>query len=256
MRKTIRPLSVRAAMMLLAVMMLTMTAQTAWAGDTPWPDYVTDIILIGGNQNEVNNLETYYENQGYKFAEYEPADLTPYQSLNYSTGGDIIYIGYKRDYRPSTNGGYITDLIVVDVGNNTPSTTFSHNNRTYYLAPYDGSDRFESVKGNLNSGAGGNNIYLYYTKDNFDDKRAVHRLYVHSDNGDDAVKGYNSDGSAISTQGINMNYGISGSAVHCHVVTLTKTNRPATEPVWASGLVYNGSAQKLVATPAPPIVAR
>ena len=59
-------------MMLLAVMMLTMTAQTAWAGDTPWPDYVTDIILIGGNQNEVNNLETYYENQGYKFAEYEP----------------------------------------------------------------------------------------------------------------------------------------------------------------------------------------
>ena len=236
-------------MMLLAVMMLTMTAQTAWAGDTPWPDYVTDIILIGGNQNEVNNLETYYENQGYKFAEYEPADLTPYQSLNYSTGGDIIYIGYKRDYRPSTNGGYITDLIVVDVGNNTPSTTFSHNNRTYYLAPYDGSDRFESVKGNLNSGAGGNNIYLYYTKDNFDDKRAVHRLYVHSDNGDDAVKGYNSDGTAISTQGINMNYGISGSAVHCHIVTLTKTNRPATEPVWASGLVYNGSAQKLVATP-------
>ena len=34
---------------LVAIAILAMTAQTAWAQDTPWPSYITNVVLVGGS---------------------------------------------------------------------------------------------------------------------------------------------------------------------------------------------------------------
>jgi hypothetical protein len=40
----------RAAMMLLATLLLTLTAQTARAAE--WPSYITDVVLVGGTEKQ------------------------------------------------------------------------------------------------------------------------------------------------------------------------------------------------------------
>ena len=46
-----------------------------------------------------------------------------------------------------------------------------------------------------------------------------------------------------------LNKGVSKTPyVYMHINTVTKTNRPSTDPVMASGLTYNGSAKQLIAT--------
>lgn len=224
----------RTAMLLLATLLLTMTAQTAWA-DT-WPEYITDVILVGGPESEVNAAKAAHSD--YTFIS---------QDLNAGAGGDYIYLGYKKGYRASTNGGYITDIIVIDAEGTNPPSTVTYSGRTYYLCPYDGGSHFEDVKGNLNSNCGGGwNLYLYYTKANIG-KQAVSSITVNSTK-DGAINCYYTNGNSHETQ-IDLNRGLSGSSdVYMHLSTTTKTNRPKTDPVMASGLVYNGSEQLLVAS--------
>ena len=114
----------RAAMLLLATLLLTMTAQTAWA-DT-WPEYITDVILVGGTESEVNAAKAAHSD--YTFIS---------QDLNKGCGSssDYIYLGYKKGYRASTNGGYITDIIVVTEGSNAiPTGNINFSGRTYNKA--------------------------------------------------------------------------------------------------------------------------
>ena len=235
-RATMTLSGARCAAVMLLVMMLTMTAQTAWA-DT-WPAYITDIILVGGSSDEVTTAKS--ANSGYSWCSMD---------LNDGAGGDDINLGYKTGYRANVNGGYITDIIVIDAEGTNPPSTVTYSGRTYYLCPYDGGSHFEDVKGNLNSNCGGGwNLYLYYTKANIG-KQAVSSITVNSTK-DGAINCYYTNGNSHETQ-IDLNRGLSGSSdVYMHLTTATKTNRPSVDPVMASGLTYNGGEQQLIATAA------
>ena len=235
-RATMTLSGARCAAVMLLVMMLTMTAQTAWA-DT-WPAYITDIILVGGSSDEVTTAKS--ANSGYSWCSMD---------LNDGAGGDDINLGYKTGYRANVNGGYITDIIVIDAEGTNPPSTVTYSGRTYYLCPYDGGSHFEDVKGNLNSNCGGGwNLYLYYTKANIG-KQAVSSITVNSTK-DGAINCYYTNGNSHETQ-IDLNRGLSGSSdVYMHLTTATKTNRPSSDPVMATGLTYDGSEQQLIATAA------
>ena len=232
----------RAAMTLLLAVL---TTATAWA-DT-WPEYITDVVLAGGTETEATSVKNSSTYSGYIWCS---------TSLNDGTSGDVIYIGYKKGSRASVNGGYITDFVVDETGSShDPSSTFSLNGKTYYLCPTAGGNYFANTNhGNLTSQAsGGWNMYLYYTKANFDDKRAVNGITIYSVNNKDdhksgAINCYSTNGS-LKEENISLNKGVSNTPyVYMHINTVTKTNRPSVDPVMASNLVYNGSEQMLVSS--------
>ena len=131
----------------MTLLLTVLTTVTAWAAE--WPEYVTDIIVVGGSESEVNSAKSY--NSGYTWCSMD---------LNKGAGGDYIYFGYKKSRTANTNGGYITDIIVIDAEGTNPPSTVTYDGRTYYLCSYDGGSHFEGVKGNLNSNCGsGWNIY-------------------------------------------------------------------------------------------------
>lgn len=221
----------RMVRLLLTTLLFTITAQTVWADS--YSEYITDVILVGGDNSEVNTAKS--NNSGYTWIS---------QDLNQGAGGDYIYLGYKTGSRASTNGGYITDFIVIDTSS--PTSTLTFEGRTYYLCPYDGGEWFENQKGNLNSHCGdGWNLYLYYTKHNFSDKRAASSITINSTKGG-SINCYYSDGSSHENE-IDLNRGISGSSdVYMHFSTQTKKNRPASDPTMKTGLVYTGQPLQLV----------
>ena len=231
----------RTAMTLLFTVLTTVTT---WADS--WPEYITDVVLVGSkNSSEIESAKANYS--GYTWCS---------TSLNDGTGGDIIYIGYKKGSRYNTNGNYITDFIVVDNEvNHDPASTFTLNGKTYYLCPCAGGNTFANDRqGNLTSQAsGGWNMYLYYTKENFSDKRAVSDITIYSvrdinEHKSGAIDCYKKDGS-LKEANISLNRGVSNTPyVYMHINTVTKTNRPSVDPVMASNLVYNGSEQMLVSS--------
>ena len=236
-------LHVRTALALLLTAVLTLTAQTARADS--WPEYITDVVLVGGTSDEVTTAK---------------AGLSGYiwcsTSLNDGTSGDIIYLGYKKGSQENVNGGYITDFIVIDSGNDhNPSTTITFQGKTYYRCPTSGNSYFATDNhGNLTSNcSGGWNMYLYYTKDNFDDKRAVNDITIYSVNDinthkSGAINLYYLNGN-LHESNISLNRGVKGTPyVYMHISTTPKVNRPSTAPVMASNLTYNGSAKPLITT--------
>ena len=221
---------------LVAIVILAMTAQTAWAADPEWPSYITDVVLVGGTESEAQNAKKSYS--GYTWCS---------NSLNYGTSGDVIYIGYKTSKSANTNGGYITDFIVVDAVDHNPPSYVDCNERTYYLCPAAGGDHFTNYNhGNLTSHAsGGWNIYLYYTKEHFSNKRAVSSIDI-NETKSGAIDCYKKDGSLIE-ENISLNRGVGGTPwIYMHIYTSAKVNRPNPEPTANSGLTYNGSPQKLI----------
>ncbi len=234
----------RAAMTLLLAVL---TATTAWADS--WPEYITDVVLAGGTASEVASVKNSSTYSGYTWCS---------TSLNEGTSGDIIYIGYKKSSNPAyINGGYITDFVVVETGSShNPSSTFSLNGITYYLCPYAGGNTFANDRhGNLTSQVSkAKNLYLYYTKANFSNKRAVSDITITTGSSESsasksgAINCYNTNGTLFEAE-IDLNKGAGcGTYVYMHLTTVTKTNRPSVDPVMASGLVYNGSEQMLVAS--------
>lgn len=228
----------------LLVMMLTMNVQTARADE--WPEYISEVKLIGGTQTDTNTLKAQYEGQGWTVVDYD---------LNKGCGSnsDFIFLIYKKASRNSTNQGYITDFYVTYHSNASEvtnlSTTVNHNYKEYTLCPYEGGDNFVSKKGDLNSNAGGKYIHLYYTKKNFDDKRAVTDITF--DASSDYALEWNDVGGNDEGRPADLNKGCGSNSpyIYMHLTTATKTNRPTADPVMQN-LVYNGAAQQLVKTPA------
>ena len=226
----------RGAMMLLATFLFTMTAQTAWAAE--WPSYITNVVLVVGTEEEAQDAKSDYS--GYTWCS---------KSLNDGTQGDVIYIGYKTGSSADTDGDYITDFIVVDAESHNPPSSISCNGHTYSLCPYAGGDHFANYNhGNLTSQASkGWNIYLYYTRANFSDKRAVSSIDINGTKSG-AIDCYKKDGSLLEDN-ISLNRGVKNTPyVYMHIYTSTKVNRPNPEPTANSGLTYNGSPQKLVSS--------
>ena len=229
---------------LVAIVILAMTAQTAWAQDTEWPSYITNVVLVGGTESEAQSAKSGYS--GYTWCS---------KSLNDGTSGDVIYIGYKTGNSANTNGGYITDFVVVETGSShNPSSTFSLNGKTYSLCPYAGGNTFANDRhGNLTSQVPkAKNMYLYYTKANFSDKRAVSGITITTGSSESAasksgaINCYNTNGNLFESE-IDLNKGAGcGTYVYMHLSTETKVNRPYPEPTTISGLTYDGTSHQLI----------
>ena len=151
----------------MTLLVLLTSVQWTWA-----TDFITDVMLIGGSQDEVNTLKSTYTSKGWTVID---------QDLNKGCGSksDYIYLLYKTANDGNESATFITDFYISTVSG-TAAESLSYNNRTYSLTPYDGGSHFESVKGDLNSNAGGADIHLYYTKNNYNG-RAIKSITFNDD---------------------------------------------------------------------------
>jgi hypothetical protein len=126
--------------------------------------YITDLMLIGkNNKTEAETLRKQYVEQGW---------IAIDQDLNAGCGSnsDYIYLLYKVGGLASPDQTFITDIYITTDKTSNILATRTINGRQYNLVPYDGDDHFKGKKGDLNSNAGGDDIHLYYTTDNYDSK--------------------------------------------------------------------------------------
>ena len=216
----------RSVRMVFALAFSLFMAVTSWADS--YPKYVTEVKVVGGTESEVDKVA--------KTLKKEDGWVRLDKDLNDNAGGDYIYLFYKTASRKDPKGDYITDLFIRE-GNDVQA--FTLNGRIYHRTSYDGGSHFKSVHGNLNSGTGEKtaDLWLYYTRSNFSDKRAVSSIWVNS-----------SSSGAVS--GIDLNKGAGGDDIFMHISTETKVNAPKTDPVFKSGLVYNGKERALIETDA------
>lgn len=146
---------------LLVLLVALLCSATSRADD--WPAYVTDVVVFATKKDNRESCIKDWRNKGYTVIEKDLNDGAVTFAYN------EIYFAYKTGSRESTNKGYITDLVVLNVGS--APETWQHNGRTYHKSPYEDNCHYGySFDGNLNylvSEAW--DLYLYYTKDNFDD---------------------------------------------------------------------------------------
>ena len=193
----------RRATILTAVLLLT-TVQGALA-----QQYVSDVLIIGGKLDETRSLRTQKENEGWTFVDHD---------LNKGAGGKYIYLMYKAG---SSSSGCITDFYIrlSDSNVSGSSATLSHEGRTYHLAACAGPNDFvNGSRGDLNSGAGGKYIHLFYTRDSYSPGRVVSKITF--------------DG--VSTNGVvanggsspcDLNNGAHGEYIYMHILK-TATDNP------------------------------
>ena len=129
--------------------------------------YISEVKLIGGTSGEVSSLKASAQRQGWTVIE---------SNLNAGTRGDVIYLCYKT----TSGSDYITDLYLSSGANSSLASTITVSGRKYTLCPYEGGSHFVSIKGDLNSNAGGDDIHIYYTKAGFSDNRAVTEVWFNA----------------------------------------------------------------------------
>ena len=178
----------------LCLILITLMSLPAWTAD-----YITDVTVIGFN---VNSFQMVIK----KYLQWKSFSVNLNEGCSSSM---IINLLYKTSR--SNDSEVITDFLLRQ-GNNPPDS-LTYQGRTYHLTPYDGSYTFTNSKGDLNNGAGGDYIYLYYTKDDFPDGRAVDGITFNSIK-DGAVGDYGG------TEGYDLNEGTEGSKIYMHLSTM------------------------------------
>ena len=186
---------------LLILLALFAFGQSIWA-----QQYITDVMVIGDKkENNINTLKTQYQNDGWTLIDYD---------LNKGAGGAYIYLLYKTTESQGSSGTAITDLYLRVSGSNDSQETFEYSGRTYTRATCDGSSDFVNKShGDLNSGASGKYIHLYYTKSNggFYSDRAVKSLSI--DNKSSLAVGENGGPAAC-----DLNKGAGGDYIYMHML--------------------------------------
>ncbi len=144
-----------------------MTLLFAVCATTMWATkYITDVMVVGAYyEKDVNSTKKKYTDKGWTAIDKDLND-------NVSAFSDYIYLLYKSDEESNIDASFITGFYI----SNTYKSSIKYNDRTYYPVSYDGSDHFKDVKGNLNSNTSGKDIYLYYTKDPFENGNAVSNI--------------------------------------------------------------------------------
>ena len=202
--KTNQSLLSRAAVLLL-LLVTTLPASAA--------DFITDVMLIGNSdKTEIGKLLSDCQAKGW---------ISTVKDLNggCGSGSDYIYLLYKTQSSTGSSGTAITGFYI-KTGKNSPAK-LTHDDRTYNLVSYDGSTKFKDSQGDLNRGAGGDYIHLYYTTDAFPDLRTVSKITFN----DTQSGGVGADGG---TTGYDLNEGCGSGTdyIYMHVaasklVTLT-----------------------------------
>jgi len=182
----------RVAVTLLLALLPTVTA---WADEG-----IKDVMVIGGSEDEVNSLKASLRSQGWQVID---------QDLNRKAEGDYIYLLYKSESSNGINNGYITDFYISNAEGTAPDSR-SFNGRTYHLVTYQGGTNFVNSKGDLNRGAGGATIHLYYTKESFTNNRFITGISFNSTHtGAVGVNG--------GSEGYDLNAGAGGDYIYMHL---------------------------------------
>ena len=194
-------LAIRRTLSLLSLLLWAFIPVGVWAQTS----YISDVMVIGGTQSEVDAQWNTLQTEGWTRINYD---------LNYgcSTGTpNIIYLLYKT----STNSAdAITDFYLStasNAGSGVPGQ-ITHKGHDYTLTPYAGGTQFTNNKGDLNSGVtGSTNIHLYYTKQAFTIAR-----YITGISFDDfADNGLGADGN--NSTGYNLNNNAGGYSIYMHL---------------------------------------
>ena len=168
--------------------------------------FVKDVMLIGGNQSEVNTLKTNLLGQGWTFIA---------KDLNDGAGGDFVHLLYKKVDTPGGNScyGFVTGFYIKS-GSGAPDS-LTYDGRTYYLTPYAGGSHFVGQNGDLNSHTGddSDSIHLYYTKDAVSPESSVKSIWF--DDSSSGAVGKNGD----MTSGYDLNKNAGGGFVYLHYET-------------------------------------
>ena len=152
--------------------------------------YVTDIMTIAGGSSSIKNQ---YIEQGWTVTGGD---------LNSDAGGDYVYLLYKTSDDNGSSSTPVTDVYLMIKESSTHYQTLKQGGRTYHLV--DGGHDF-------NKGAGGDYIYLYYTKEPFANGRKVTSLLV--DKNKEGAEGKNGNNNPA-----DLNSGVStGTRPYLHV---------------------------------------
>lgn len=181
------------------VLALVALGQTAWA-----QNYITDLLVIGySSQSDASDAYDSFEMQGWTGIN---------RNLNSGTDdGYYIYLLYKTDSSPYSSGTPISDLYLrVSDSNNGPDE-FTLDGRTYHRPYCMGLSNFMNSKGDLNCGASGKYIHLYYTKDAYSPNRVVTSIAIDNTSNNTAVC---ENGG---TTPCDLNKGVGGDYIYLHV---------------------------------------
>lgn len=177
-------------------------------------DFITDVMLIGaGNKQDLESLKSKYSSQGWKIL-----DKDFNAGIDWGKGDGILLLYKTATSTDGYNHGYITDLYLQNRSAANTTNTLDFNGRTYNLVPFDGSNHFKDVKGDLNSGTGSSTdaIHLYYTKEHFADNRAITAIFINGNSGGAVGREGNTK------SGYNLNAGCSkGENIFLHASTAT-----------------------------------
>ena len=168
--------------------------------------YINQLMLIGDYEGVLidSNVEVYQEN-GWTLVDY---------NLNEGTNSDqIIYLLYKTGLVDDPEYAPITDFYIKSTSDkNDHPDEISYGDRTYHRIAYPnvvGSDSFIDSYGDLNDGAGGKYIYLYYTTDAWDYPRGISEISFNSTS-DGAICGNGG------TEPQDLNEGAHGDYIYMH----------------------------------------
>ena len=196
-------------------------------------EYITEVMTIGAYyKKDAENLRKDYENKGWKALNND---------LNAGAGGWYIYIIYKISSTANPVTGYITDICASD--RNVDSFVFE--GRTYYKAQSN-----SGYNGDLNRGAGGADIFVYYTRDRGrlgsygGGKRVMTGLSVSNTTGDGnswhaAIYWRNSQYSDF----VDTNKGAGGDYIYIQQHFTEQKLKWKVEPTLADNLTFNGKVQ-------------
>ena len=199
MKTVTRTIMERAARIAACLMLVMLSIFTAGA-----EEFITEVKLIGGTSTEVKNLKSTLTADGWTFIDYD---------LNKGASGDYIYLLYKtKDNLDGLDHHYITDFYISNATGTIPDTK-TFNERDYNLVPFDGGNNFKDSKGDLNRGAGGATIHLYYTTDQFDNSHAVSSIEFNNTESGAVV--WNGDGN----EAADLNKGAGGDYIYMHFIT-------------------------------------
>jgi len=165
-------------------------------------DYISDVVLVGGTQEEVNTLIDSYKSKGWTLVNND---------LNAGAGGDYIYLLYKKESSEGINRGYITHFYIKK-GTWPFPDDIKVQDVDFHLVSYKGGDHFRGQRGDLNSNTGDNSdpIHLYYTRTLFVDQQVVTDITFNSTKS-------GALGANASSEGYDLNAGAGGKYIYMHV---------------------------------------
>ena len=174
--------------------------------------YITDVMLIGGNKNETNSYKTTYQNQGWTLIN---------KDLNEGAGGSYIYLLYKTNNSTGSSGTPITDFYIKAADKKPGSfTDFTFEGRTYKFTTGGGRTDFNNNHCDLNYDVGGKYIYLCYTKDNngYKYSRAITNIWFNG------TENLGVGGNGNNSTGYDLNNGAGGKYIYMHVSKAATTD--------------------------------